>query len=218
MVAPQSGTPKKLIILLHGYGSDGRDLISLATYWQPVAPDAIFLAPNGPFPCDINPQGFQWFPLELDRAISRLENSGQARPIIEEFLQKVWEETGLAAADTILGGFSQGAMLALDVGLRLKDPLMGIVAFSGGVIAPDTIGQELKSKPPVLLAHGAEDDVVPLSMSVNGAEALKKAGVDVELHISPGAGHTIAMDGLDRATGFIRRLMQGKPATTQNPH
>lgn len=207
MVAPESGTPKNLIVLLHGYGSDGNDLIGLAPYWRDLLPDTLVVAPNAPWACDINPAGYQWFPLELDREISRLDGSGQARPVITGFLEQVWAETGLGAADTVLGGFSQGAMMALDAGLRLPEALKGIVAFSGGVISPETIGDELVSKPPVCLIHGAEDDVVPVGMSVRGGEALKTAGLEVLVHVSPGTGHGIAPDGLEVATGFIKSLV-----------
>jgi len=206
MVAPQSGSPKHLIVLLHGYGSDGNDLISLAPYWRDLLEDTLVVAPNAPWPCDVNAMGHQWFPLELDREISRLAGSGQARPVITGFLEQLWAETGLSAAETVLAGFSQGAMMALDAGLRLNDTLLGIVAFSGGIISPETIGAELKSKPPVCLVHGAEDDVVPVGMSVRGGEALRAAGLEVQVHVSPGAGHTIAPDGLEVATAFIGGL------------
>lgn len=206
MMGPPSDNPNRLIVLLHGYGSDGNDLIGLAPYWRPILPDALFVAPNAPDACDINPQGFQWFPLDLSREISRLTGSDAARPNIVGFLEDLWVETGLGPEDTILGGFSQGAMMALDVGLRMEKPLRGIVAFSGGVIDPDNFADHIKSKSPVCLVHGAEDDVVPVSMSVVGGEVLKKAGLDVTVHISPGAGHTIAPDGLDVAGEFLKRI------------
>lgn len=206
MIAPSSGTPRQLVVLLHGYGSDGNDLITLASYWQPVLPEAAFIAPNAPSACDINPAGYQWFPLDLDREISRLTGMEAARPVVQGFLEGLWENTGLGAQDTVLAGFSQGAMLALDTGLRLEERLAGIIAFSGGIPAPEEIGAAIRSKPPVCLIHGAEDDVVPVLMSVRGAEALKKAGVAAELHISPGVGHTIAPDGLEAASAFLGAL------------
>lgn len=207
MVGPPGDNPNRLVVLLHGYGSDGNDLIGLAPYWRQIFPDALFVAPNGPHACDINPQGFQWFPLDLSREISRLTGSEAARPSINAFLEDLWAETGLGPEDTILGGFSQGAMMALDVGFRMEKPLLGIVAFSGGVIDPDNVGAHIKSKPPVCLVHGAEDDVVPVSMSVVGGEALKKSGIDVSVHVSPGAGHTIAPDGLQVAGEFLQRFV-----------
>jgi phospholipase/carboxylesterase len=203
MVAPRSGETKQLVVLLHGYGSDGNDLIALAPYWQELLPDAMFVAPNAPNACDINPAGFQWFPLDLDREISRLTGNDIAGPVIAGFLNDLWQDTGLGPEDTLLVGFSQGAMMALDVGVRLEKPLMGIVAFSGGIVAPEQLGTIVQSKPPICLVHGAEDDVVPVGMSVVGCEALKKEGVAASLHISAGAGHTIAQDGLAAASTFI---------------
>lgn len=212
MIEPQSGAPKQLVVLLHGYGSDGNDLITLGSFWQQslseVLSDALFVAPNAPTPCDINPQGYQWFPIGPDLDKSWHEGTKIARPVISGFLQDLWAETGLEAKDTILVGFSQGAMMALDVGLRHTEPLMGIVAFSGGLAAPDDIGEDMNSKPPVCLVHGAEDDIVPVRMSVLSAEALKKRGVEVDLHISPGAGHMIAQDGLEVASTFIAKTVK----------
>ena len=206
MVAPLSGETKQLVVLLHGYGSDGDDLISLAQYWREMLPDAMFIAPNGPSPCDINPAGYQWFPLDLDREISRLVGSEKIRPVVLEFLEDLWAETGLGAKDTLLGGFSQGAMVALDVGLRLPETLMGIIGFSGGVIDSAEVKNLIKSKPAVCLVHGGEDDVVPAGMSVRGSQALKAEGVEVDLHISPGVGHSIAPDGMEVANAFISRV------------
>ncbi len=206
MVEPESSNPDTLVILLHGYGSDGNDLIALAPYWQDLFPNALFMAPNAPSPCDINPAGYQWFPLDLDREVSRLEGGEIARPPINAFLEQVWLETGLGPKDTILGGFSQGAMMALDVGLRLSDPLKGIVAFSGGLIDPDAMKSEICSHPPVCLVHGGQDDVVPVRMSVAGGETLKEAGCAVTVHISPGVGHAIAPDGLEVAHTFLGGL------------
>ncbi len=203
MAPPRSGKAKKAVVLLHGYGSDGNDLISLQPYLADLLPDAVFVAPNAPAPCAINPAGYEWFPLDLDREISRLEGIDSTRPVISGFLNDLWAETGLAAKDTLLCGFSQGAMIALDSGLRLPETLFGIISFSGGVVAPEKLGDEIKAKPPVCLIHGDSDDVVPPRMSLEGENALKAAGVDVRLHISPGTGHSIAQDGLVAARQFI---------------
>lgn len=206
MVMPEETPAKRIVVLLHGYGSDGNDLIALVPYLKDLLPDALFVAPHAPMSCDINPSGFQWFPLDLDRDFSRLNGAEMARPVINEFLTDLWAETGLSAADTLLCGFSQGAMMALDVGLRQPDPLLGIVAFSGGLIQPDTIGETLASKPPVCLIHGEADDVVPVEMSRASATALQALGLDVSLYVSPGQGHTIPPDGLEAARTFIARV------------
>lgn len=206
MLPPASGNAKSLVVLLHGYGSDGRDLIALGQFWRDSFPDTVFVAPNAPQVCAGNPFGYEWFPLDLEanRDLSRLVGAETAHPIIENFLADLWTQTGLGPADTILAGFSQGAMMALYTGLRLDSPLKGIIAFSGLVIAPDRLGNEIASKPPVLLIHGDLDDVVPVMGSEVAMPTLIDLGVETKLHISQGSGHAIAQDGLEAATAFLR--------------
>lgn len=208
MLAPASGKARHLVVLLHGYGSDGRDLIGLGQYWRDSFPDALFVAPNAQEVCAGNPFGYQWFPLDGDRNLSRLQGAETARPIITRFLADLWTQTGLGPEDTVLIGFSQGAMMALDTGLRLKTPLKGIIAFSGMVIAPEHLRGEIASKPPVLLIHGDIDEVVPLMGSEAALPMLIDLGVPARLHISEGSGHTIAQGGLEQASDFLRTLLQ----------
>ena len=210
MLPPASGTARQLVVLLHGYGSDGRDLIALGQYWRDSFPEALFVAPNAHETCGGNPYGYQWFPLDLEREISRLVGADAARPVISGFLADLWDQTGLGPEDTVLIGFSQGAMMALDTGLRLHAPLKGIIAFSGMVIAPEKLREDIVSKPPVLLIHGDADEVVPVMGSEAALPLLLDLGVPAELHISEGSGHTIAQDGLDAATAFLKsRLAPG---------
>lgn len=204
---PKSGEAKQLVILLHGYGSDGNDLISLAPYLQDILPDAFFVAPNAPFACDVNPMGYQWFPLAVDREISGLEGVEGTRPVISAFLRDAWAQTGMTASQTILAGFSQGGMISLDSGLRCEDPLMGIVSFSGGLVFPDTVEADMVSKSPVCMVHGDADNVVPVTMSLRSQEVLEAAGLDTRLHISPGTGHSIAPDSLEFARNFLSEIV-----------
>lgn len=217
MVKPASGAPEQIVVLLHGYGSDGNDLIALAQYLQTELPQALYVAPNAPQPCDINPAGYQWFPLDLDRELSRLDGAASARPVIFQFLEDLWAETGLKVQDTLLVGFSQGAMMALDVGLRLDPAPFGIVGFSGALIAPEQLQGELGGKPPVALIHGSADDVVPTESSQIAEAHLKQWGILSALHIDHGSGHTIAQDGLGFALAFVREVkaMRGAAAAAQ---
>jgi phospholipase/carboxylesterase len=209
MLPPASGgTPKQAVVLLHGYGSDGNDLIGLAPHWQGTLPDAVFISPNAPQACRQFGFGFQWFDVSFDgdRLARRQEGVVQARPILLEFLEDLWSQSGIAPEDTILAGFSQGAMMALHTGLSLEQPLMGIIAFSGAFLPPDGFGSAPLAKTPVCLVHGDVDDVVDPEHSADADVALRLAGYDVSYHVSPGVGHGIAPDGLAFASQFIARV------------
>ena len=208
MLPPASGgAPKQAVVLLHGYGSDGNDLIGLAPHWQGVLPDAVFISPNAPEPCRQLASGFQWFDVsfEGDRLARRQEGVVQARPVLVEFLNDLWSQSGLGPENTILAGFSQGAMMALHTGLSLDRPLMGIIAFSGAFLPPEGFGSGEFAKPPVCLVHGDMDDVVDPEHSADADVALRLAGYDVHYHVSPGVGHGISPDGLAFATAFIEQ-------------
>jgi len=204
MLAPYSGgPPRQLVVLLHGYGSDGADLISLASHWQALLPDALFVSPNAPEVSRDNPAGYQWFALDLDRAESRTVGLPLARPVVEQFLGALWAQTGLSPRETLLVGFSQGAMMALHVGTALDEALMGIIAFSGAFVPPPEFGRHKGARPPVCLVHGDLDPVVDPAFSDEAAEALRAAGYEVSYHVDHGVGHGISPDGLAFASAFI---------------
>lgn len=208
MLPPLSGeAPKQVVVLLHGYGSDGSDLIALATHWRDLLPDALFVSPNAPEGVPGNPHGYQWFALDLDRPDSRQTGLPLARPVVVEFLRALWAQTGLGAKDTILAGFSQGAMMALHVGISLEEPVMGIIAFSGAFVPPEGFADGNKARPPICLVHGDQDQVVDPQLSVEAAEMLRRAGYEVNFHLSPGIGHGISPDGLGFASAFIAGLV-----------
>jgi phospholipase/carboxylesterase len=209
MLLPKSGgKPKQVVVLLHGYGSDGNDLIGLAPHWQYVLPDALFVSPNAPQQCRMLASGFQWFDVsfEGDRLASRQLGVVEARPVLVEFLTDLWAQSGLTPQQTILVGFSQGAMMALHTGLSLPEPLMGVIAFSGAFVPPEGFGQGRFARPPVCLVHGDMDEVVDPELSADADVALRLAGYDVSYHVSEGVGHGIAPDGLEFATQFITRV------------
>ncbi len=191
------------MVLLHGYGADGSDLISLGVQWRELWPDMLFVSPNAPEICEMSPSGYQWFPLRTDRIAGRIEGAANARPILVNFLIDLWAQTGILPQDTVLVGFSQGAMMALHVGTSLDQQVAGIVAFSGAFVPADGFGAGKFAKPPVALIHGDQDGVVAPQLSRDAAEQLTASGFDVSLHLSSGVGHGIAPDGLDFATSFL---------------
>ncbi len=204
ILAPQSGAPPhQIVVLLHGYGSDGQDLISLGGYWQDILPDALFVAPNAPDRSLDNPMGYQWFPVVADKAADRFGRAAAGRGAIVDVLEALWAQTDLGPRETVLVGFSQGAMMALHVGLSLDAPLMGIVAFAGMLIPPAGFAEGGGPKPPICLVHGDEDRVVDPKASADAAELLRAKGFSVSYHVARGAGHTITPDGLSFAGDFI---------------
>lgn len=214
MLTPRSGSqPRHAVVLLHGYGSDGADLIGLAPRWQDILPDALFVSPNAPEQCRVNAAGYQWFDIDYDgdRLASRQLGVVQARPVLVGFLTDLWSQTGVTPQRTILVGFSQGAMMALHVGLSLPEPLMGIIAFSGAFLPAVGFAEGQFAKPPVCLVHGDMDPVVDPELSADADTALRLGGFDVSYHVSAGVGHGIAPDGLAFASDFIARQLKNNP-------
>ena len=211
MLPPANGqAPDTAVVLLHGYGSDGHDLIALAPHWQQALPGALFVSPNAPLPLGMG--GYQWFPIDWtgDRLASRQTGVITARPVLVEFLTDLWAQTGLTPQRTILAGFSQGAMMALHVSTSLpaEKTLMGVIGFSGAFLPPDDFGSNTLAHPPVCLVHGDMDDVVDPNESANANSLLTNSGFDVHYHVSRGVGHGIAPDGLAYATAFIETLVK----------
>jgi len=202
----QSGEAKSLVILLHGYGADGNDLIGLADPLGPHLPDTQFVAPNAPMRCHNNPMGYQWFSIPFMDGTSEVQAGAEmASAVVDlnETLDALAADTGIAPENTILLGFSQGTMMSLHVGPTRATAYAGIVGFSGRLLQPETLAQAA-SKPPILLVHGDQDDLVPPASMGDAADALTGAGFEVYTHMSKGTGHGIAPDGLGLAMEFMR--------------
>jgi phospholipase/carboxylesterase len=203
------GKPRRLVIVLHGLGADGNDLIGLAPYWARLLPEAEFLSPNAPFPCDIAPYGYQWFSSQDRSPEAVLGGVRAAAPILDAFIDEALEERGLDSRELALVGFSQGTMMSLFVGLRRAAPIAGIVGFSGRLLAPELLAGELRSRPPILLVHGTEDPLVPYGSLAAAESTLKAAGVPVETLTSVGIGHSIDDQGVRRGGQFLKNVLNG---------
>jgi phospholipase/carboxylesterase len=200
------GKPTALVVMLHGLGADGRDLIALAPMLARAVPRALFVSPDAPFPCDMAPYGRQWFSLQ-DRAPARLVEGLQlARPIVDGFLDGALEALALDGGALALLGFSQGAMTSLYTGLRRPVRPAAILAFSGALVGevPPAGGA---GYPPVLLVHGEGDPVVPFDSFRRARAALTAAGVPVEAVTRPALGHGIDDAGLDAAQAMLARCL-----------
>jgi phospholipase/carboxylesterase len=211
-LAPRSGPARQLVVFLHGYGADGNDLIEIGRAWQQFLPQAAFASPHAPEPCGQAPAGRQWFPLTFRDPNERWIGVNKAAPVLERFLDAELRRHNLPPSALALVGFSQGTMMALHVGLRRAVPPAAIVGYSGLLVVPpdgdlDAFAAGIKSRPPVLLIHGDQDDLIPPQALFQATQELAALKVAVEWHLSPGVGHGIDDEGLRHGGEFLARRL-----------
>ena len=205
---PVSGDTRSIVVFLHGYGANGADLLGLADPLGEHLPDTLFIAPDAPEHCAGSPMGYQWFPIPwIDGSSEEESRRGMLSAVddLNAFLDAVMVDEDVLPEQVVLFGFSQGTMMSLHVAPRRDDPVAGVVAFSGRLLEPDLLEDEVTSRMPILLVHGDQDDVVPVQALPEAAEALQSAGLkEVFAHIQKGTAHGIAPDGLSVALAFMR--------------
>ncbi|SER96579.1 phospholipase/carboxylesterase [Tranquillimonas rosea] len=207
---PEVGQATSLVILLHGYGADGNDLLGLADPLGEHLPGTAFVAPDAPEQCVANPMGFQWFPIPwIDGSdpVAAEEGMMAAAGDLDAFLDQIAADEEVPSERTILLGFSQGTMMALHVAPKRRAPYAGIVGVSGRLLRPEELEETVRVRPSVLLMHGDQDEVVPPESMPEAAQALQDAGFDVYAHVMQGTGHGIAPDGLSLALAFMRERL-----------
>ncbi|MGB7317864.1 MAG: alpha/beta fold hydrolase [Planktotalea sp.] len=206
--APISGETRSIVVFLHGYGANGADLLGLADPLGEHLPDTLFVAPDAPEACAGAPMGYQWFPIPwIDNSSEEEAERGMNAAVedLNAFLDALMVDEDVLPEQVVLFGFSQGTMMSLHVAPRREDAVAGVVGFSGRLLSPESLVDEVVVRPPILLVHGDADDVVPVQSLPEAAEALQKAGFeDVYAHIMKGTAHGIAPDGLSVALAFMR--------------
>jgi phospholipase/carboxylesterase len=210
MAPVRGGKPDSLVIFLHGYGSNGADLISLAPYWAQMLPGAAFVSPNAIEPAPMAPGGYQWFPISNLDPLLMEQGAKQAAHSVDRFIDRELEKYGLTPDRVALVGFSQGTMMALHVGLRREKQIAGILGFSGVLVGARSLKEQMRSKPPVLLIHGDRDPTIPIPAMFDSAEALAAADHGAQWHISYGAAHSIGPDGLELGGAFLAMYLKTK--------
>ena len=199
----KSGKPDKLVVFLHGVGSDGFDLMGLADEFAEVLPNAVFLSPNAPFPYEAYSMGYQWFSLS-DYSEDKLYQGIQiALPILKEYIDENLAKYQLKYKDLILIGFSQGTMMALQLAPRLPETCFAVIGFSGALVKPSALATEIKSKPKIFLSHGDMDQVVPISQHRFSTKSLKNIEITVEDHIIKNLGHSISLESIELSKKFL---------------
>ena len=205
---PASGELRSIVVFVHGYGANGADLLGLADPLAEHLPDTLFVAPDAPEQIPGYPGGYQWFPIPWIDGSSEEESArgmAAASDDLNAFLDALMVDEDVLPEQVVLFGFSQGTMITLHIAPRREDAVAGVVGFSGRLLNPELLADEVQVRPPILLVHGDQDDVVPPQSLPQAAEALQEAGwQDVFAHVMKGTAHGIAPDGLSVALAFMR--------------
>lgn len=199
--------PESMVILLHGLGANGMDLIGLARHWETLLPKTVFLSPDAPFPCDMAPVGFQWFSLQEWSAESILAGVKEAAPFLIQYIQAMLDHYNIKPEKLALAGFSQGTMMSLYVAPRLPYKIAGVLGYSGALIRDEEGEEGGLHQMPVHLIHGESDTIVPVSAYHHARTALQTAGFDVSGHTTPGLPHGIDEDGIESGGQFLNRVL-----------
>lgn len=205
---PRGVAPQSLVVLLHGYGASGEDLIGLADAWAPRLAGAAFVAPHAPEELPFAGAGYQWFELTFRDPAELWRGVTAAGPALERYIAGELARYRLPRSRLALVGFSQGSMMALHVGIGMDAPLAGIVAYSGLIAGPEHLPGQVKTRPPVALIHGEADDVIPVEALHQTREALAAEGVPVAWHVRPGLGHGIDEIGLRYGGAFLGSVLR----------
>lgn len=193
------------MILLHGYGANGDDLLSIGEHFVPHFPGVLFVSPDAPTPCEMGGPGFQWFSLSAYNPMAMKIGADTALPDLEDFAQALMEKYGLGDKDISLLGFSQGTMMSLHLGVRRPEMIRCIVGYSGSLLIPHVQQNVLNEDLPICLIHGTNDQVVPVGATLMSEQVLRAANFPVESLLIPGLEHGIDGQGLVKALGFLQK-------------
>ena len=197
--------PKSAVIMCHGYGGDGKDISFLAYSWNRHLPDSIFLCPDGPEVCSINPSGYQWFDLSNEREDILIEKSLVAEKKLNFFINEVMTKYNLNSNQIALVGFSQGCMIAIQTALKLKEQINCLIGYSGKIINQKYISDKIISKPKIFLMHGYKDTIVPASHLLEAKEFLVKNNLKVKIKLFNDCEHRIPVEGSSLGLEFLRK-------------
>ena len=204
IIKPEEGVKiKNAIILLHGYGGDGKDISMVTLNWKRHMPNTVFICPNGHETCAINPSGFQWFDLTKDDSDYILDQSNKAEKKIQKFIEEIKREFDLKNNQICLSGFSQGCMISLNVGLTSEEKFSCIVGFSGKIIDQNNLKLRIKNSTDTLLIHGDSDQVVPPTYLLEAKDFLIRNNIRVDTLLIKNCDHHIPIEASSTALNYI---------------
>ena len=206
IISPLSkNKPQQAIVLCHGYGGDGKDISVLANNWQRFLPQCIFLCPNAPEICAVNPQGYQWFDLTSEKEEVILEKSLIVEEKLNIFLNQILDNFQLKSSNLALVGFSQGCMISIQIALKKKKQISCLVGYSGKVINQKHLSNNINSKPKIFLMHGANDIIVSPTYLLEAKEYLVSHGLKIKTKILKDCEHKISVEASSLGLEFLKK-------------
>ena len=206
MIKPEDKTINNAVILLHGYGGDGNDIAPVTINWKRFLPNTIFICPDGPETCSINPTGYQWFDLNSEDEEYITKKASEAEKILKEFIVEIKNEFNLLNSNICLSGFSQGCMMSINVGLSDKEKFAGIIGFSGKIINRNELGNRILSRPSTLLIHGDQDEIVPPVNLLEAKDFFERNKIDITTKMLKGCGHNIPVEASSLGLTFLKKI------------
>jgi len=204
IIRPEKEKINSAIILLHGYGGDGKDISMLSLNWKRFLPNTIFFCPNGHEKCQINPNGYQWFDLSNDDPKYILNESLKAEKILNNYINEIKNELEIKNSQICLSGFSQGCMMSINLGLTSNEKYNCVVGFSGKVIDQENLSKRITSKTNTLLIHGDLDQIVPPTNLLNSKDFLLRHKINIQTKMIKNCDHHIPIEASSLALKFIK--------------
>ena len=210
IIKPEDKNINNAVILLHGYGGDGNDIAPVTTNWKRFLPNTVFICPDGPETCSINPSGYQWFDLNSEDEKYITEKALEAEKILKKFIAEIKNEFDLLNSNICLSGFSQGCMISINVGLSEKEKFAGILGFSGKVINKVDLDSRIFSKPSTLLIHRDQDEIVPPVNLLEAKDFFERNKIDIITKMIKGCGHNIPIEASSTGLIFLKKIFNIK--------
>ena len=210
IIKPEDKNINNAVILLHGYGGDGNDIAPVTINWKRFLPNTIFICPDGPETCSINPAGYQWFDLNSEDEEYITKKALEAEKILKKFIAEIKNEFDLLNSNICLSGFSQGCMMSINVGLSEKEKFAGILGFSGKVINKFDLDSRIFSKPSTLLIHGDQDEIVPPVNLLEAKDFFERNKIDIITKMIKGCGHNIPVEASSTGLIFLKKIFNIK--------
>ena len=210
IIKPEDKNINNAVILLHGYGGDGNDIAPVTINWKRFLPNTIFICPDGPETCSINPTGYQWFDLNSEDEEYINSKALEAEKILKKFIAEIKNEFDLLNSNICLSGFSQGCMMSINVGLSDKEKFAGILGFSGKIINKIDLDSRIFSKPSTLLIHGDQDEIVPPVNLLEAKDFFERNKIDIITKMIKGCGHNIPIEASSTGLFFLKKIFNIK--------